>query len=98
MLRFVWTNIRILRILHIAMERTVNTSLLRRLVRSYGKKGTVIEAAEGIDVSKTLIEQLLSNSYKPTLKEKTRRKICKGFDVDEDQLFPFIAVNEEKAS
>lgn len=75
----------------IPMATKADKKLLRKLVRTYGEKGHVAEAANGVGVSKALLEQLMSDRYKATLRPKTVRKICSGFKVRERDLFPLVS-------
>lgn len=80
------------------MNRQVNRALLRRLIRMYGAKGTITEAAKDFGVSRTLLEKLLMGTYKPQVKERTRALICDGLNVSEDELFPVVSATESKSA
>lgn len=77
------------------MLRTVNVSRFKNAVKSHGG---YTKAAEDLDVSRTLLVLIGTGKYPRQVKETTRAKICSGFEINEDELFPFVGANEEKAS
>ncbi len=64
-----------------------------------GFRLSVARQAEQIDdVSESLLVRHRVGKYQYVVKEGRRKGICEFYGVDEDQLFPFVGANEEKAS
>ncbi|XGC82060.1 hypothetical protein ACES2L_06125 [Bdellovibrio bacteriovorus] len=72
----------------------MNKKLLKRLVF---EAGGLEKAQDLTGKSKSILSQLANGTYKRIVKEDTRIQICEGFDVEQDELFPF-ADGEQKVS
>lgn len=81
-----------------SMTRTTgcNSALLGKLIKSTGK--SVRKIACEVEVSPTLLWRLNLDKYSFVVKEGYRKRICDYFEVSEDDLFPFVSANKEKAS
>lgn len=81
------------------MARRCDAKLLRSLVTKYQRKHgkTVAETAEYLDVSKSLLEQLMGNRYEPEVKEDTQLRLSKKLNVSRQRLFRVVAATEEKS-
>lgn len=77
--------------------RKADQKMLKKLVKTH-ELDTMKEVAKGIGVSTTILREIISGRYKPDIKETTRMKICDFFGVSENELFPFVGANKEKAS
>ena len=80
------------------MTRQVDGRLLWKLVRTYGDRGTMAEAAKGLGVSKRLLEKLISGDYKSTVRPTTRQLICTGLNVSQNKLFPLLTQEKKQKS
>lgn len=71
-------------------KRSVNSKLLRNLVRTSDLGRSIEDVADALGVSKGLLDQLFNGTYKPQLKERTRYLIYSGLNVSETELFPLL--------
>lgn len=86
------------------MERATgcDNALLGRLIKNSGKSvrkiaGEILETTD-VKVSATLLWRLNGKTYDFVVKESKRIAICEYFRAQQDELFPFVGANEEKAS
>lgn len=77
--------------------RKTDCKLLKKLIRSH-ELDNMRAIAKQMGVSATILGELINGRYKPQVKETTRAKICDFLGASEDELFPFVGANEDKAS
>lgn len=82
------------------MVRRANAELINQSVKSFcrKKKSTIADVAKELEVSKSMLEQLMSGRYKAEVKEMTQLRICKFFGVSRKRLFPVVGATEKVAS
>jgi transcriptional regulator with XRE-family HTH domain len=77
------------------MKRTINSDLLRKLVRSQGEYA-VAKTAMAAKIGVSTLEKLMLGSYPNVPKDSLRERLCEALNVKEDLLFPKAATDGKK--
>lgn len=73
------------------MKRTVNRTLLKRLMKMHG-----IEPTKESHASTSTVKKLAYNDYESELKPVTMEQVCDRYDADMNELFPVLGGDGEE--
>lgn len=75
--------------------RAVNRAKLRDLIRGFGEKA-VERVAIGSNVSASLLQKVLADTYGRVPTRATRERLCSFLGVAESEIFPVVDGDKKK--